>query len=112
MGRQSRQVLLAQGVSQDKGCWGQTTQIEKEKSGILRTVRDGKKVLTTAASLYRHLLDRLIVAHPAGSKPRRKPTPAELEGLRKGNEQRRLEGEARRAEKVRKREEAEAVSAT
>jgi hypothetical protein len=97
---------------QEKGGWGQTTQIEKEKSGVLRTVRDGKKVLVPAGSLFPHLIERVIASHPArGPKPRRKPTPQELEGLRKGNEQRRLEGDARRAEKVRRAQEAAAASA-
>jgi hypothetical protein len=79
-----------------KGSWGQTVQIEKEKSGVLRTVRNGKRVLTTAASLFPHLIERVIAAYPAGSKPRRQPTPQELDGLRRANAARHAEAQARK----------------
>jgi hypothetical protein len=82
---------------QAKGGWGQTTQVLREQSGVFRTVHDGKTVLTTATSLYEYLIERVIAAHPAVPMTRRQPTQNELEGLRRANEQRRLEGEARRA---------------
>ena len=60
-------------------------------------------------SLYDHLIELAIATHPTGQPPkkarqpsqrfvgrRRSPTPQELEGLKKGNEKRRLEAEARR----------------
>jgi hypothetical protein len=90
-------------TSAAKGGWAQTTQIQKEQSGALRIVRDGKSVLTTASSLYPHLIERVIASHPAsGSTPRRKPTPQELDGLARAN--------ARRAEEARLRRKAKAAA--
>jgi hypothetical protein len=82
-----------------KGGWALTTQITKEQTGVLRTVRDGKRVLTTAPSLFEHLIERVIASHPAETAPpRRKPTENELKGLERGN--------ARRVEEARQRREA------
>jgi hypothetical protein len=49
------------------------------------------------------LIERVIAAHPAETKPRRQPTPQELDGLRRGNERRRLEALARKEAKVHER---------
>jgi hypothetical protein len=76
---------------QIEGGWGQTTQIEKEKSGALRSLRDGKKRLITTSSFYTHLIERVIASHPVSGPKRRQPTPAELDGLRRANEQRHRE---------------------
>jgi hypothetical protein len=48
-----------------EGGWGQTSQVEKENSGALRSLLDGKKRLITASSFYQHLITRLILSHPA-----------------------------------------------
>ena len=54
-----------------EGSWGQTSQIEKEKSGALRSFLDGKKRLISTSSFYEHLIARLILSHPAdGPAPR------------------------------------------
>jgi hypothetical protein len=47
-----------------EGSWGQTSQIEKEKSGALRSFLDGKKRLVSTSSFYEHLIARLILSHP------------------------------------------------
>jgi hypothetical protein len=78
------------------GGWGQTTQIAKEQSGALRSFLDGKKRLITTSSFYRHLIDRLITAHPArGPKRRRRITPQERAALERANDRRHLEKLAR-----------------
>jgi hypothetical protein len=98
-------------VSEDKCGHRQTHQISLEKRGVLRTVHNGKFVMTTAASLYPYLLEKLASEHPAGAvKPRRQPTPQELEGLRKGNERCRLMAEARRAQRERREQESETAT--
>jgi hypothetical protein len=51
---------------QREGKWGPTSQIEKEKSGVLFSFLDGKKRLISVNSFYRHLIDRVIRSHPAG----------------------------------------------
>jgi hypothetical protein len=54
-----------------EGAWGQTSQIEKEKSGALRSLLDGKKRLISTSSFYEHLVTRLILSHPVdGPAPR------------------------------------------
>jgi hypothetical protein len=86
------------------GGWGQTTQLTKEKRGILHAYLDGASVRVTTRSLYAHLLELASapprkVREPAARfkhKPR-VPTPQELEALKRGNERRRREAEARRA---------------
>jgi hypothetical protein len=88
-------------AAQERGGWQATRQIQKEQQGVLRTVRDGKRVLTTAASLFPHLIERVIASHPAGTeKPRRQPTENELRALRAGNERRHQEALARKAPKT------------
>jgi hypothetical protein len=75
----------------------------------LQTILAGASRLTFVPSLYDHLIELAIATHPTGQPPkkarqpsqrfvgrRRSPTPQELEGLKKGNEKRRLEAEARR----------------
>jgi hypothetical protein len=91
------------------GNWGPTTQIVKEKRGILHTYTDGAVVRVTTQSLYSHLVDlanapRRRVREPAAAfrrvkKAARPRTAAELEGLRKGRERFRAEAIARRAAK-------------
>jgi hypothetical protein len=58
-------------AAQVKGGWQQNSQISNEVSGVLRTIRDGKRVLVTAASLFPYLIERVIAAYPAEVKPRR-----------------------------------------
>jgi hypothetical protein len=53
-----------------EGGWGQTTQIEKERSGVLRSFLDGKKRLISTASFYEHLITRVVLSHPVDG-----PTP-------------------------------------
>jgi hypothetical protein len=86
------------------GNWGQTTQIAKERRGVLRTYTDGTSVRITTQSLYEHLIELASAPVRKVRQPvarfrhkRRDPTEAELEGLRRGNERRRLEAEQRRA---------------
>jgi hypothetical protein len=101
--------MVPRKVSCEIGGWGQTVQIEKEKRGDLQTILAGASRLTFVPSLYDHLIELAIATHPTGQPPkkarqpsqrfvgrRRSPTPQELEGLKKGNEKRRLEAEARR----------------
>ena len=49
---------------QREGGWGATSQIEKERSGALRSFLDGKKRLITTSSFYRHIITRIILSHP------------------------------------------------
>jgi len=86
------------------GSWGQTTQLEKEKRGLLRTYTDGASVRITTQSLYEHLIELASVPvrkvrQPAARfrRKRRQPTEAELAGLRLGNERRRREATTRRS---------------
>jgi hypothetical protein len=88
----------------EAGAWGLTTQIAKERRGVLRTYTDGASVRITTQSLYEHLVELASapvrkVRQPVTrfQRKRRDPTEAELEGLRRGNERRRLEAEQRRA---------------
>lgn len=83
------------------GGWGQTTQIAKEKRGVLRTYLDGASVRVTSKSLYRHLVELASVPihkvrRPAArfQRKRRNPTEAELEGLRRANAARKREAAA------------------
>jgi hypothetical protein len=97
------------------GC-GPTKELALEASGAIDSYLDGSVRRITMRSLYRHLIKQAIashpkdapdakVRHPAGqfqSKPHAKKAPrprteAELEGLRRGNEKRRLEALKRRA---------------
>jgi hypothetical protein len=66
--------------SEREGGWAGTSQILKERSGALRTVRDGRRVLVTTHSFYAHLVDRLIASHPRGAKPVRARTPLRSTG--------------------------------
>jgi hypothetical protein len=101
--------MVPRKVSCAIGGWGLTSQIEKERRGDLLTVLAGTSRLTFVPSLYDHLIALAVESHPANAPPRkarqpsqsfakrrRLPTEAELEGLKHGNERRRLEAEARR----------------
>ena len=93
------------------GGWGMTSERAKEQCGLLQTWTDGANVRVGTVSLYLHLLTLIVESHPIDAparkartpvKPffkghRRKTTEAELQGLAKGNERRRLEAKARRA---------------
>jgi hypothetical protein len=109
--RTDRRSALSRAQCMEGAGWGLSTQIEKEKRGDLVSILDGKKRLIPTSSFYPHLIDRVITAYPAGARVRRKPTPQELAGLARANEQRKREGAARRAEKVRHAQEAAAASA-
>ena len=86
------------------GGWGQTTQLEKEKRGVLRTYLDGASVRVTSESLYRHLVELASVPirkvrQPAArfQRKRRDPTPQELEALKRANAARKREAAARKS---------------
>jgi hypothetical protein len=89
------------------GGWGQTTQLEKEKRGVLRTYTDGTSVRVTTQSLYEHLIQLASVPirkvrQPAArfQRKRRDPSPQELEALRRANEVRKREAAARKSLKA------------
>jgi hypothetical protein len=86
------------------GGWGQTTQLEKEKRGVLRTYLNGASVRITSESLYRHLVELASVPirkvrQPAArfQRKRRDPTPQELEALKRANAARKRAAAERRA---------------
>jgi hypothetical protein len=86
------------------GGWGQTTQLEKEKRGVLRTYTDGASVRVTTQSLYEHLIELASVParklrQPAARfrRKRRDPTPQELDALKRANAARKREAAERRA---------------
>ena len=84
-----------------EGGWGASSQRLKEQSGVLHRYLDGSAVRITAKSFYAHLIDLANAPARQGRKPsgtsfqkkRRAPTEHELEGLRKGNEQRAAEAQ-------------------
>ena len=89
------------------GGWGQTTQLGKEKRGLLRTYTDGASVRITTQSLYEHLIELASVPirkvrQPAArfQRKRRQPTEAELAGLRLGNERRKRAAAARKTQQA------------
>jgi hypothetical protein len=95
------------------GSWGLTTQISKEKRGILRAYADGASVRITTQSLYEHLIALAGAPAHKARKPtasfrhkRRIPREAELDALRRGNEKRRLEAQERRQAREQAREQA------
>ena len=96
---------------------GLTRQLAIEAAGEVQTYLDGGKRLVTADSIAIRMIALALSSHPADGpklkvrqppgrfqKRRREPTAAELEGLRKGNEQRaagkRARLEARAAARV------------
>lgn len=95
---------LSRKECQTEGNWGPSTQRAKEHSGVLHRYLDGSAVKITAKSFYAHLIDLANAPSRQGRKPsgtsfqkkRRAPTERELEGLRKGNEQRAAEAQQRR----------------
>jgi len=114
-------------VSQEMGGWGSTTQIEKEKRGDLQTFLEGMARRVFVPSIYDHLIALAVASHPLGGpakkarqpaaryqrrRPRRDPTQAELEALKRGNERGRREADARRAEAQKRREVKSAARAT
>jgi hypothetical protein len=62
--RDEKRSALDRSESEVEGGWKPTTQNDKEKSGILLAIRDGKKVLVTANSFHRHLIERFLLSHP------------------------------------------------
>ena len=87
------------------GNWGQTTQLEKEKRGILRSYTDGASVRITTQSLYEHLIELASapvrkVRQPAArfQRKRRDPTPQELEALKRANAARKRAAAARKSQ--------------
>ena len=62
-----KRTALTRTDCQEEGNWGHSTQDAKEKSGVLRSFKDGKKRLITASSFYQHLITRLILSHPVGA---------------------------------------------
>jgi hypothetical protein len=62
-----RRNALSRDDCETEGGWGETTQIEKEKAGELRSFLDGKKRLITPSSFYEHLITRIVLSHPAGA---------------------------------------------
>jgi hypothetical protein len=57
------------------GGWGQTTQISKEKSGVLQAWNDGTIVRVGTVSLYLHIIDLIIASHPVDGPPRKARVP-------------------------------------
>jgi hypothetical protein len=88
---------------------GASYELLLEKRGELVSIIDGKHRLVLVSSIYARLRRLAALSHPAdgpaakvrqpsrrfAKKPRAR-TEAELEGLRRGNERRRLEAQARR----------------
>jgi hypothetical protein len=89
---------------------GLSKQIQLEESGEYHTYVDGGSKRILVASIYARMIRQIKATYPVAGPPakarevatkfrkRARPrTAAELEGLRKGNEARRLEAERRRA---------------
>jgi hypothetical protein len=87
-----------------------TRQLAIETAGELQTFLDGGRRLITADSIAIRMIALALLSHPVDGpalkvrlppgryqKRRREPTPAELEGLKRGNERRREEAQKRRA---------------
>lgn len=99
-----RRVSLSPKECQIEAPWGESTYRAKVASGALHRYLDGARVRITAASFYAHLIELASgapdkkVRQPASrfQKIARPRTEAELEGLRKANEQRAREAEQRR----------------
>jgi hypothetical protein len=103
---------------------GMSRIIQLERAGELHSYLDGAARRITVASIYARSFRLAFEAHPVGGPPAvvrhprgeyaKKPrprTPAELEGLRRGNEGRRLAALARRAAKAQARAAAQAAAA-
>ena len=99
-----KRISLSRKECQVEGGWAASSQRVKERSGVLHRYLDGSAVRITAKSFYAHLIDLANAPSRQGRKPsgtsfqkkRRAPTERELEGLRKGNEQRAAEAQQRR----------------
>jgi hypothetical protein len=59
-----KRSALSRKECETEGGWKQTSQQSKEDSGALLSFRDGKKVLISADSFHRHLIDRFLLSHP------------------------------------------------
>jgi hypothetical protein len=66
-----KRKYLSRAACQLEGGWGQTTQWEKERAGILCSILDGKKRLITINSFYQHLITRVVLSHPVEGVPLR-----------------------------------------
>jgi hypothetical protein len=108
------------GVSRRVSCEmqgiGMSQHILLERRGELHSYLDGAARRITTASIYARLTRlaiasnpvdgaRVTVRHPptqwrSSERPKRRPTPAELDGLRRGNERRHREALARKAAKA------------
>ena len=103
-------IGVSRKVSCEIGNWGMTTQRAKEAAGILPTYTDGASVNVLLVPLCLHVLDLIAESNPISGPSRkartpkksfqkgyrRARTPAELEGLAKANEVRRLAAQAKR----------------
>jgi hypothetical protein len=100
-----RRISLSRRECQVEGGWAQSSQILKESHGLLRRYVDGSRIRVTTVSFYQHLLDLASrparkVRRPSARFARRKPTQQELDGLKRGNEQRAKEARKRREAKA------------
>jgi hypothetical protein len=71
--RDETRSALSRKECEREGGWAQSTQISKEDAGVLLSIRDGKKVLVTADSFHRHLIERIIASHPLDGPAKRGP---------------------------------------
>jgi hypothetical protein len=106
-----RRVLMKRKAAMEEGQWGQTTQIELEKTKLDR-VQLGSNVYVTTESFYEYLIELATQSHPDdGPEPRvrqppsmkrkraappRQPSERELQALANANAQRPAEAQARR----------------
>jgi hypothetical protein len=112
VGRAERDVRVAvpRAVAQEMQHIGPSRQIELENEGELTTYLDGSRRLVLITPIYARLIRLALASHPLDGpsvrvrqpstryqRRRREPTPREIEGLKKGNERRKREAEARRA---------------
>jgi hypothetical protein len=94
---------------------GSTKELELEAAGVFEAYNDGARVGVSSRSIVRRRIALAILSHPVGGpqpkirqpsarhqKRPRERTPAEIEGLRRGN--------AQRAEQAQKRREAKAAA--
>jgi hypothetical protein len=88
---------------------GPTKELELEAAGIFEAYAANSRICVTSRSIARYRLANAILSHPHGGSrlkirqpkarfkaQRREPTERELEGLRRGNEQRAEEARQRR----------------
>jgi hypothetical protein len=105
-------VAVPRAVSQEMQHIGSSRQIELENEGKLTTYLDGSRRLVLVTSIYARLIKLVLESYPLDkpakrvrrpttrfTRKRRPPTPAELEGLQRGNAKRAEEARARREAK-------------